>query len=56
MFAASGHDQVGTAYNAFYTASMVFIFLSPVVLAVFGREISEVEENQSEAESDGSLL
>ena len=57
MFAASGLDQVGTAYDALYVASMVFIMLAPIAIAlVAGPELLQDEQNQSKEEHDSSLL
>ena len=57
MFAASGLDQVGTAYNALYAASMVFIMLTPIAIALVARpELLQDEQNQSQEEYDSSLL
>ncbi len=55
MMIASGVDQGGTAYKALSTASM-FFWLFSVVMIVFLPENSKDEQNQSQPESDSSLL
>jgi len=57
MFAASGLDQVGIAYDALYAASMVFIMLTPIAIAlVAGSDLLQDEQNPSHEEHDSSLL
>ncbi|MGY5871129.1 MAG: hypothetical protein RTV72_02690 [Candidatus Thorarchaeota archaeon] len=53
---ASGVDQGGTTYQALSTASVCFIMLFFIVIAVFEQDFSKDEQNQSQTESDSSLL
>ena len=54
-FMALGVDQWGTA-RVFDTASLYFIMLFIIVLAVFGQDFSKDEQNQSQTELDSSLF
>ncbi|MGY5853984.1 MAG: hypothetical protein RTU92_10490 [Candidatus Thorarchaeota archaeon] len=56
MMVASGVDQGGSAYYAFYTTFLCFNMLSIIVIAVFGQDFSKDEPNQSQAELDSSLF
>lgn len=54
-FVASGIDQGGSLYNTLSTASMVLCVLC-IVAFTFHPDFSKAKQNQSEAESDSSLL
>ncbi len=56
MMIASGVDQGGTIYDAFRTASLFFVSLSVVGMAVFYPDLFKDEQNQSQAEPDSSLF
>ena len=56
MMIASGIDQGGTVYDAFYTASLFFVSLSVVGMIVFRPELFNDEQNQSQAKPDSSLF
>lgn len=54
-FIAAGLDQGGTLYNTLSTAFPIFVMLFIVSLAL-NPDLSKAKQNQSEAESDSSLL
>ena len=54
-FVASGIDQGGSLYNTLYTTSLVLVVLCTVAFT-FHPDFSKTKQNQSETESDSSLL
>ena len=54
-FVASGLDQMGSLYNTLSTTSVV-LFVLCIVASTLHPDFSKAKQDQSQAESDASLL